>query len=353
MRLPPLFRIFLYIILLALVLLQCGDNPLASLPNGWETVDNLPPSVVRGVAQGPYGIYIIGMTPPGVETRDVIWKYDGYRLTEDFAVPNESGEGIFRDIAFFGNKGWAVGQLSYTNGPIYHKPYMVYYDGTEWEEVNVGNENVGGFGTVFPINGESCWLNSYNPNVPGYYRLVKYTKGDFDVLPGVRAVIAYAREENLLYSFSPDPTYDLLISADGAVTWAGEKISCPNFGYRFKRRGHPCAVGPYLYIIVRSEQYGYGSGVVRRYGVPGEGEYEVQFYSNVGPNLYGLDYLAYDIYGRLLAVGPDTTVVYDGTNWYLEDLPPETTFVALAPARKGGFWAVGSLYYGISLLYHQ
>jgi len=87
----------------------------------------------------------------------------------------------------------------------------------------------------------------------------------------------------------------------------------------------------------------------------GAGEYELLVYCPEGPYFYTFYGFAVDQRGRILGVGGETSLYYDGDRWVLESLPDKNGFEDVT-AGLSGFYAVAtngmSMPQTIELLYH-
>ncbi|MEE8640604.1 MAG: hypothetical protein V3T41_09370 [bacterium] len=90
---------------------------------------------------------------------------------------------------------------------------------------------------------------------------------------------------------------------------------------------------------------------MKRTGPPGKGVYELAF---LAPRLGFMD-AASDADGRVAAVGPGTSVLYDGEDWRIEELPYPIDLRQVLPAPGGGFFALGynKAVWRREILYHR
>jgi len=337
-----------------LTLYNCNGGPLSLQPNLWETVfyfpsNILPPRAVAATTDALYGIATV--TGEYGSRADVVWKYYDGSLIIDYTVPYPVGDGILEDIGFYRGVGWVVGwRTEDSNDGIKFIPFLARRTNGLWREINADRLQVKRLEKVYPINDNTCWLSARDEF--GRSRIVKYTNGEFDVLPGEICIAAYAPEERLLYArppYPPEKKYNAyLLSADGGKTWIEEEIKFDGLNYELTP-DIADAAGETLYTVFRREYSGFA--VVKREGPPGSGVYNMEFFSNLAPGI-STEMMALAVNKvKVMVVAKETTIVYEDGRWLKEELPPEMRFWSLTPAPGGGFWAVGGNF-GWALMYH-
>ena len=79
--------------------------------------------------------------------------------------------------------------------------------------------------------------------------------------------------------------------------------------------------------------------IIKRTGAPGEGEYTLSYLSYLGPNFRDIYDVDFHRTGAGLAVGQDTTLVYEGGFWFQEQgVNFDLWDVTADPA--GGYWGI-------------
>jgi hypothetical protein len=328
---------------------NCGE-PLAPLTASWFGEIALPRFGITAITVKEEGlspgVYLVGNTP-GHDAegfyRSYILKYDGYKLTTEFAIQyTEPQAVVIKDIAFYRDSGWAVGGES--NGETGFEPFLIYFDGGVWKERIIENE-VGAIKAIYPINDHSFWIIGDKESVFSTYgRLIKYESGVFKYFDGIGRVDfgCYSAETGYFYCPRRDGfsgTSHFNVTADGGNTWFSEILPGEYFGYSLEDIRDLTAAGDALFMTC--DFAGSFSGAIKRRGAPGSGEYSLSFLSNKSGDFGGIKAAAFEKGGRGLAVGNDASVLYDGAAWAVEELPYPFAFAGIAPTREGGFWAFG------------
>ena len=365
--------------LLALAL-SCGE-PLGPLEVGWVTVARFPLEGNSGVNSiytkgGIIRAAVYEYVYPEQVTRAKIMTYAEGEFGVEYESPPEYGHAELADIAFEfkGNQGWAVGIKREANEPA--GPLLLAYDPRteEWNEEDVEGFGEVVFSAVLPINPDEFWVlvddNYYSGDRDGL--LAKYSDGRFNVydnLGPVTAIYPYTRySPTTLYAVSyaengygPGESAKVYISADEGATWAEETFPEDLMqGREISRAYAGAGFGPDVYILAECD---YGAwAVIRRTGPPGAGEYELAFLAHGGPYLTALSNIAFrnpdspprGISVDGVAVGRETSVVFDEGNVYLEKLPYALDLTRIVLYGGNGFFATGKneAFGGWELLYH-
>ncbi|MEE8639926.1 MAG: hypothetical protein V3T41_05910 [bacterium] len=323
------------------ITLCCGEAPRGELPPAWELRVALPDkySAIEAVAARGSDLYIA--TREGLER--IILKYDGRSFVKVYTVPEEYYEyGVwFRDMAFVGAKGWAVGGTQNPTPPPFYLPFMVRFDGGRWAEVEITDKTLGSLNEIHPINEDDCWLAGGENYLRGG-QLLKYEGGEFKKYPRA-GYICFARDSGVIYLPKSRPQPTVFVSADGGASWTEEAYDVDDFGYIFESLGRGWAFGEELHLLATYRSMVYG--IAHRTGPPGEGVYELAFLEVNDPAFAGLRVLAFDDAGRGVGVGKNAAVYFDGTRWHREELREPVNFDRVTPAAGKGFWASGRALY--------
>ena len=292
------------------------------------------------MAPAPGGIFFIEhRLKEQDDTEDVILSYDGYKITEEFVIAAEGAQ--LNDIAFYGDVGWAVGSYQRFGDEGLYKPLMVEYRRGVWKEVRLNSDEVGSLNAVFPVSESALWLIA-DPNSSGGGRLYKYDGTRFKRVERFTSVRrgAYGTKTGAFYVTPGTPPGEtrLSLTYDGGQTWYDEKPSFKGIGYTPFRVDVACAIGDALYLTVEFE--GFGSGIIRRTGDPGKGEYELVFFSYISPAFHDIRTIAFEDPGKGVAVGTEGSVYFDGETWHVESLPYRLGFRDVGLAAGGGFFAL-------------
>ena len=347
------------------VLRFCGE-PLGPLTNSWQKEAEFEENFaakVEGLAVTAGGVYA-AITRNGSPNKLAIVVFREGRFYDDWVLPNAGFCGRMRDLGKIGTVLWAGGTRMEENGEIRYFPVLVRNAGSGWQEVDLGpNPGFGGIGRVYPVSKDACWLltGEEDPG-PWYGSLVLYDNGALRPFPGFPYVTAaYDAAAETLYVI-PDrkgETVEVAITRDRGSSWVYEKAVLKAFPGADVTRA--CILPPVVYrqalifaLSASHEGGGTWTAIYRRTGAPGGGEYEMTFFSNLGPYFRAVEEMAVDNSPRLIGVGVDTCLVYDGADWRMERLPYEhTSFNALA-AGDVGFYATAynETTEKLELLYH-
>jgi hypothetical protein len=357
--------------LLALAL-SCGEA-LGPEPPAWVTRATFPEGTgqIGGLAADSLRGYVYAAA--GGKGSSVIWRYDGRGFSEDYAPPYEYGEAWLTDIAYAGSVGWAAGG-KVAGGE--DSPYLIRnFSRSEWLEVPLATNTRGSISAVQPANDHVCWFTVCDDYIRVINRrrgtLARYRDGEVEVYPDLGEVtcavssagggrsggyVVFAAEAVAGGTRVGDSR--VFVSADGGASWADERLEFHSpVGEAMAEVRAECALGTDLYLFVDFAN-GY-NGVVKRTGPPGQGEYELVFYATEGSNFKWLnDVVVADgniHHARGMAVGYDTSVVYDGPGWKIEEVAYPANIEYVAPSADGGFWAAAEdLTSGRSeLFYHR
>jgi len=336
------------ILLAAAFFLNCG-GPLQPLEPGWRWVAPIPGRQFGDFEAGPGGVYGTTMQDP-----NTIVRYANDEFKEVFRAG--PGEFIW-DLAFYGNVGWAAGEVQVQEGEHGWRPFLYRYNGRSWSKVELGEQPFSCIHSINPIDAHSFWAVGGGPG-----RVVKYTDGAFEVYPAAGEVVSvcYDRDVGMLYcgEGSGGIGKTLTMTADGGATWQTETLQINYTGYRITRAdgGRMAAAGGVLFIPaevdVNGEDY---SAVLKRTGPPGAGEYELSFLSNTGAHFNSIYSLVFQDVEHGLAVGPYTSMLYTYGVWRQERIGA-VDFSGLVADPAGGWWGIcldhSGQYHGDWLVHH-
>lgn len=269
----------------------------------------------------------------------VILRYEAGAFDVEFMSPNDAGEVILYDMDPSGR--YAVGTYKTHEGRSKYTPYMLASNRshTDWYEVpleSVEGERI----TQVVLSRQACWL-LIGTTGPTGGELYKY-KGEGvvekqDGLPYFASVVASAKGDTVFgAAYAPQGRYNAVMSFDGGSSWRIEEIPFIAPGFEIASVDAGCAAAGELYFYVRFE--GGRAGILRRSGSAADGEYDVVFYMPVGD----FTAMAAADDGRIMAVGPNTSVIFDGAHWQAEQLPYPLDFRGVIAAAAGGFFALGN-----------
>jgi hypothetical protein len=243
-----------------------------------------------------------------------------------------------------------------------------------WTEVQLTGYSEWAISTVITINRDDCWVLLDDCYYSGDHDglLAKYTGGELKVyneLGPVTAIYPYTRYSPMtLYAvsyaqggYAPGELPKVYISADGGASWAEETLPEDIVqGREISRAYAGGGFGPDVYILAECGNNAWA--VIRRTGAPGAGEYELAFLAYGGPYFTTLNSIAFrnphspprGVSADGVAVGRETSVVFDEGNVYLEKLPYALDLSRVIPYGGNGFFAVGKneAFGGYELLYH-
>jgi hypothetical protein len=370
-------RTVLFLIILSAVLPECGE-PLGPFQSPLIMYGVFPENYtwVKGIAIAKRngGVFAAARR----NAKYVVVNFQGTGFSEVFEVPYEIDNGWLNDIASAGSYIWAGGGKKDAAGV---EAYLIRsYHGQAWEEVVLNTKKSGSITAVFPIGAEECWfiINPFSTSEeelrPG--NLGRLKNGDVDILDGFGEVTCAVRtgvKESRSGAYSVyavefigerarigDPR--VYLTKDGGVTWATESLDFDSpVGRDLDKVVAACASGDDLYVLVHFVN-GY-TGIVKRKGHPGNGNYELVFLAPIGPNFSNLNGLC--VQGEVadprrglrgLAVGYETTVLYEGGIWYIEDASYPNDYKDVVVSPRGGFWVLAKDTAGLGrweLLYHR
>jgi hypothetical protein len=344
------------ICVLILSALSCGE-PLGPLSNSWQKVTGFGEGVyltVGGLAVAGGDVYA-ALTRPGTPkelksypSELAVVAYRGGRLEDDWVLPDAGARGNMCDIGKINSALWAGGTRTEDGETFtYYFPVFIRNTGFGWHEVDLGSKpGFGGIGRVYPVSEEVCWLltGEEDPG-PWYGSLVLYDNGALRKFPAFTDVTAaYDAETETLFVI-PDregsAAAEVAITTDRGSSWIYEKAVLKAIpGADVEKAGilPPIVYRNDLYFALRPTISGGWTAIYRRTGAPGAGKYELVFFANLGPYFRFVDEFATDD-TRLMAIGTDTCLLYDGERWQMERLPYEHTSFNGLGAAPTGFYA--------------
>jgi hypothetical protein len=370
-------RIVLFLIFFSTVLPECGE-PLGPLPSPLIMYGVFPENYtwVKGIAiDNRSGKIFAAARSTG---KYVVINFRGTGFYEVFEVPYELDNGWLNDIASGGRYIWAGGGKKGAAGV---EAYLIRsYHGQAWEEVVLNTKKRGSITAVFPISAEECWflINPFSTSEeelrPG--KLARLKNGDVDILDGFGVVTCAVRAgikestTGAFYIYAVEYIGEqteignprVYVTQDGGATWATESLDFYSpVGRNVDKVIAACASGDDLYVLVHFVN-GY-TGIVKRKGHPGNGNYELVFLAPIGPNFSSLN--GFCVHGEVtdpqrgmrgLAVGWETSVLYEGGIWYIEDASYPNDYKDVVVSPRGGFWVLAKDTAGLGrweLLYHR
>ncbi len=336
------------------ILLSCGEA-LGPVSNSWRKVAEFEGAIgwkIEGLTVTPGGVYA-ALWRPGTPTKLrgytselAIVTYRGGRLEDDWVL-RDAGEGsCMYGLDIIGSVVWAGGTRSEKGKPINYFPLLVRNIGSGWHEVDLGpSPGFRGIGRVYPVSEDVCWVLTGDRD-PGrwYGSLVLYENGALRKFPTFRYVTAaYDAGAHTLYVIrrTKGPVIEVAITRDMGASWTYESAMLKPFpGVDLTKKVilPPQIYRSDLYFVVEPGEKGAGTSIYRRTGAPGAGEYELVFFTNLGPYFRSVDYLAADD-TRLMGTGVDTCLIYDRERWLMERLPYEHTSFNGLGAAPTGFYA--------------
>jgi hypothetical protein len=210
------------------------------------------------------------------------------------------------------------------------------------------NSGFGGIGRVYPVSEEVCWLltDEDDPG-PWYGSLVLYENGALRAFPAFTSVTgAHDAQADIFFAINRKKGYevDMAITADRGASWAYENAvleRIPAAGLENAEIFPAVVFRGDLYFALRTPYSGTWTAIYKRTGAPGAGQYELVFFSNLGPYFRTVDDCAADGM-RLMGTGVDTCLIYDGERWQMERLPYEHTSFNGLGAAPTGFYATAN-----------
>ncbi len=351
----------------AVFVAACGEEPIPEREPAWTVVADFP----------------AGYHPVALSSDDFIVAYSDagytiftYEMGEFVPVYDTQGQPIrLTDVdggTGYNSGCYACGAWMEGDTP---KPYLLHLGADGWTPVALSGVGEGYFSAVRVTGPEAGWLllNRYYEIGDDYGRLVRFegnaakTYGEFgDVTftcasghhipwPGITYAVTYPGDYG---RYGPDGAR-VFASEDGGASWTTERLPANLFGARTVLSARAAATrGAELYIIAELE--GDAFGIAKRTGAPGAGVYEPVFYAPLGPYFTEIRHLAFRLRAKPfgfscdgVAVGENTTVVFDDETWTLEKTDFPIVFRDVTDLEAPGFWALASSYYvGAKLLYH-
>lgn len=294
----------------------------------------------------------------GINPAPKIKRYSREGIRTVFVLDLKGAAGAeMKDIVIGNGAGWAVGARGSDTGEGPKYPFIIKYDGVNWKEILFSGNSTGYvFHAVAPIGADSCWLlvsDTWFPRDP--MELWKYERGKITKLTAIKAyALTYDASTATTFAVTFKDGVQILISNDGGATWVEEKLkvktSWRDFAPDYVRI---CAGAGALYIAATDTDIALPAGAIfRRTGPPGQGIYELLFYSPGNPHFAELEGITTDDEGRVLAVGKWTSVLYEDGRWVEEALPAKNHLYDAAAAATG-FYAVGTdENFNVQILYH-
>lgn len=331
------------------ILLSCGEA-LGPAANSWQKIAEFEDGIglrIGGLAVSGGDVYVATKRDSPAEL--AIFVYNGGRLEEDWVLPDAGGAGRMVGLDKIDSVVWAGGTRSEKGEPINYFPLLVRNNGSGWREIDLGsNPGFGGIGRVYPVSDEVCWLLTDEERAgPWYGSLVLYDNGALREFPGfTRVTAAYDADAKILYVIhrKKGKFVEVAITADDGNDWVYEKAvlkAIPGADVEKADILPPIVYRNHLYFALRPVSSGIWTAIYRRTGAPGAGEYELVFFSNLGPYFRFVDDFAADD-TRLMGTGTDTCLIYDGERWQMERLPYEHTSFNGLGAAPTGFYATAN-----------
>lgn len=351
----------------------CTEEPLPPVEGRWVKIADFPPNIkeVASIDCNGRGIYAVGEDTE--IDKHVVMSYVNGAFSTDFIIPEEFRRGCFADVSTHNRGGWVVGG-KYESGKV--RPLLINYNTYEhtWEEINLNGVPDGILSTIINISAEESWLlldqSWYAGDHDGF--LIKYANGSAYVYPEFGALTAvYTESQHLprtLFAATYVPkggevegSIKIYITTDCGASWVVETLPPRLVNGReiiaAYARGY---YGPAVYFSVR---FADGAlGIVKRKGPPGRGVYEPVFIAYSGPYFHDLNSIAfrdphsqpYGVSVDGVAVGIETTVVFDEGSVCLERLPYPMELNSATRANGNGFFAVGRnlTFHDYELLFH-
>lgn len=337
----------LIILYAAVLIIGCG-GPLTPTAVKWTSIYPVPGAKKIGAAFD--GVYIIkSETFPTkcitAETAqgytDVILFFDGFNLTTVYR--GEVFDNLW-DINFLGNAGWAGGE-NFPNNEIPGKPILVFYNNGVWTRKEILNTGVHVFTHVIPVTENSCWVVGYN-YLTGDETLFIYGSGNLKEIKKFRGIksAVWNRKLETLYLWAADYAggYKIFITENKGVSWYSETPHLPDFGYGVDPITglKLCDTNGRDLLFTISFANSRFSGIGRRVKSNAETRYELLFLAGVSGAIHNVHNLATSTENKVLAVGTDASVHYDGVTWEIEELPYPLAFSEIEKSPAGGFWAL-------------
>ena len=231
---------------------------------------------------------------------------------------------------------------------------MIYNSGAGWVEIPVEVEQIDSLWDVFAVNETDCWVLGSDAE-DDHIVIMKYVDGKwtrYDCVNNIETA-AYCPRSGVLYVVcdyggAEGPIWKLAITADSGVTWAVEEIKLNTGLFEFRGLSNWYkafyAVDGALFFSAEVEFNGekYKGAIIKRTGAPGAGVYELAFCSNTGPYFWDVRALVFKDEHNGMALGQETSVVYDDPDWVLEMVTGQDYFYVfdLAAVGPNGYWAI-------------
>jgi hypothetical protein len=334
-------------------LLSCSDAPLGPETTLWEPATSLPEDLrFTGITAQNGGAIFISSSSYSSEVPSAIYKYENGALIEDFLVPENWS---FNGISSYLGCVFAVGTKETSVSSPARAPYMMHNSGAGWVEIPVEVEQIDSLTDVFAINETDCWVLGLDAE-DSHSVLIKYADGEWtrydDDVNNVETA-AYCPRSGVLYvacdyGVGEGPVWKLAITADSGVTWALEEIKLNTGSFEFRRlplqyKAFYAVPGALFFTAeVWSGGEKYEGAIVKRTGAPGAGVYGLEFYSKTGSYFWDVRALAFKDEHNGMALGSETSIVYDDPDWVLEMVTGQDYFYAfdLAAVGPNGYWAI-------------
>jgi len=348
----------------AVWVLSCG-TPLGPGPASWQaraTVDAYFDQDLFKVAVDGDAVFF--PYRPSEESRTGgIKKYDNGVITDAY-VPALNGAkyASIVSVAISPQSGWALGYRGYETGGnnLRYVPFLVKYGNGVWpagNELEFERISEDFPMAVVPVGPDSCYLLGEGRSAVTPKKLYTYQDGTLTEIPLIEVnTLVYDAAAGVTYSLAcKGNRIDVMLSVDGGAHWTYEGLwaEAPVNGYSAGYVAAAVAPGGALYVFSRTDNPG-GTVVYRRTGIPGSGIYEMCGYYPTGPYAGFASGMAVANDGRVLVVGDETSIYYDGAEWREELLPDKNDFWCVA-AGASGFYAIGRNGTGSSdtqLFYH-
>lgn len=334
--------------------LTCGEPTPIYPEHEWREVATFPANAafINRLAEADDGsVYVAGSyRDDEMNYRPVVYRCAGGKTVEAFRGPYKGGG--FNDVACRAGRVWAAGAKKVATQTL--KPYLVRFDGLQWEEIDVP-ETVHSLslGSLYPIGEDACWVCAYD-GVYIYRRGVWEKKFPFNnpqyfyftVTRGGRAAV---------YKYSGASDVEIFISDDGGATWALERPQLENkhFTYQSNQPAGFTSCGERVCWTARlrvagpeREGEGFYFAVLMRDEAPaGQGSYEMSLLAPRGPYMTNIADMAFRDASNGYVVGTFTSIAYENGEWIFQTLPeswhPHFDYVA---AGRSSFWALATRY---------
>jgi hypothetical protein len=352
------FIIILAITIIQLLNLSCS-NPLGPKESGWVLLYTLDTDiqVIDFYVSPACTFFIIGNDRFG---KNAVYKLDGSDFVKEFEL--DYTDYSLSDLGFRGDNIWAVGRKK-VGGE--YKPLLVHYDGERWKEINVNYPGMVAVNYIYVVNYNVFWFLCMLLEEPGSLKLFYYDSGLLRYFPqkGRIGTTAYS-DKGIFYLFldlgllPEEDRYRLAISDNSGETWALEEIEL-NSGscYSIKPSGSPLCYAVSGALFINLEIH-YGEtryeGIIKRTGKPGEGVYEIVFYSPLGPYFRDIYSMSFKDGNNGIFIGLETTVVLENGKWFLEEYVPENYFKIghILADYKSGYYVLTGTPGEYSIIYH-